>query len=129
MLAVCGIVNRNGRVLVCKRPSGSFFSGRWEFPTEVLENDEVLEDALERGVFERLSVRIKEFLPLGAVNLDAIDDCRLFGFQIKLEKNFVQLYGYGASKWVKVNELRKYLAVPESVMFVNFKKKTIKNVR
>ena len=53
MLAVCGIVRQNGRVLVCKRAPGMQFSGFWELPTEGLEGDDCTEDALERGFFER----------------------------------------------------------------------------
>ena len=56
MLAVCGIVRRKGRVLMCKRGAGTLFPGFWELPTEILEDGETAEDALERAFFERLTV-------------------------------------------------------------------------
>ena len=68
MLAVCGIVKKNGRVLMCKRSAGGQFPGYWELPTECLDGDETLEDALERVFFERLTVNLRQKRPWGAVD-------------------------------------------------------------
>ena len=56
MLAVCGIVRRKGRILMCKRPACGMFPGFWELPTESLEENETFEDALERVFFEKTKV-------------------------------------------------------------------------
>ena len=113
MLAVCGIVRKNGRILMCKRSAGGQFPGYWELPTECLEGDETLEDALERVFFERLTVNLRQELPLGAVDCglfksDANDeDVRLLGYEVELTKNFIHIYGYDDFRWVKLSNLKR----------------------
>ena len=68
MLAVCGLVWRKGRFLMCKRGGGMLFPGYWELPTEILEDGETAEDALERAFFERLTINLRSAKPLGAVD-------------------------------------------------------------
>ena len=113
MLAVCGIVKKNGRVLMCKRPAGGPFPGYWELPTECLDGDESLEDALERVFFERLTVNLRQKRPWGAVDCGLFkgdvndDNVRLLGYEVELEKNFFHIYGYDDFRWVKVSNLKK----------------------
>ena len=113
MLAVCGIVKKNGRVLMCKRSAGGLFPSFWELPTECLEGDDTLEDALERVFFERLTVNLRQVLPLGAVNCGLFkgyvngEDVRLLGYEVELEKNFFHIYGYDDFRWVKLSNLKK----------------------
>lgn len=107
MLAVCGIVRQNGRVLVCKRASGMQFSGCWELPTEGLEGDDCTEDALERGFFERLTAKICTLVPVGAVDFLCGEGYRLLAYDVELEKNFFHIYGYNDFRWVKPCHLRR----------------------
>jgi 8-oxo-dGTP diphosphatase len=113
MLAVCGIVRKNGRILMCKRSAGGQFPGYWELPTECLEGEETLEDALERVFFERLTVNLRQKRPWGAVDCglfksDANDeDVRLLGYEVELAKNFIYIYGYDDFRWVKLSTLKR----------------------
>ena len=107
MLAVCGIVRQNGRVLVCKRAPGMQFSGFWELPTEGLEGDDCTEDALERGFFERLTAKICTLVPVGAVDFLCGEGYRLLAYGVELEKNFFHIYGYDDFRWVKPRHLRR----------------------
>lgn len=107
MLAVCGIVRQNGRVLVCKRASGMQFSGCWELPTEILEGDDCAEDALERGIFERLTVKTRVLQPVGAVDFMCGEGYRLLAYGVELEKNFFHIYGYDDFRLVKPCYLRR----------------------
>ena len=104
MLAVCGVVRRLGRILVCKRPAGGVFPGFWELPTEPLELEDSFEDALERGFFDRLSVRLKGACPLGGVDFE---DVRLLGYDVELQKNFIHIYGYDDFRWIKPRNLKR----------------------
>lgn len=98
---------------MCKRPAGGPFPGYWELPTESLEGDETLEDALERVFFERLTVNLWQVQPLGAVDCGLFkgdvndDNVRLLGYEVELEKNFFHIYGYDDFRWVKVSNLKK----------------------
>ncbi len=127
MLAVCGIVCRKGKILVCKRPLGGAYSGLWEFPTEVLEENETFEEALERGFFERLTVRPKNMHVVGAVDFMAENSVcglvsgetvRLLGYDVELEKNYIQLNGYDGFRWVKPWNLKKMSFFEPHVMLL-----------
>ena len=107
MLAVCGVVRRKGRILMCKRASGMQFSGCWELPTEILEGDDCAEDALERGLFERLTVKTRALKPVGAVDFSSGDGYRLLAYGVELEKYFFHIYGYDDFRWVKPCRLRR----------------------
>ena len=113
MLAVCGIVKKNDRILMCKRSAGVLFPGFWELPTESLEGDETLEDALERVFFERLTVNLRHVQPLGAVDCGSIkgdvngERVRLLGYEVDLKKSFIHIYGYDDFRWVKMSNLKR----------------------
>ena len=104
MLAVCGIVRQKGRILMCKRPACGMLPGFWELPTECLEENETLEDALERVFFERLTVNPKQMRAVGAVS---VKDIRLLAYEVELRKNFFHIYGYEDFRWVKPRRLSK----------------------
>ena len=106
MLAVCGIVRRKGRVLMCRRSSSV------PFP---LEDDEPAENALERVFFERLTVVPKTLTPLGAVDFTLGEGGRMLAYGVELYKDFVHIYGYDDFRWVKVRDLKRFRALEPHV--------------
>jgi len=107
MLAVCGVIQRKGRILVCKRSGEMLFPGLWELPTEVLEEGEMAEDALERGLFERLTVLPRALTPLGSVNFTFGEGGRILAYGVELCKNFLHIYGYDDFRWIKLRDLKR----------------------
>ena len=107
MMAVCGVVRRKGRVLMCKRGAGMLFPGFWELPTEILEDGEMAEDALERAFFERLTDFPQKMKPLGAVDFDCGEGCRILAYDVELSRNFIHIYGYDDFRWVKPKDLKR----------------------
>ena len=107
MLAVCGIVRKKDRILMCKRPAGVQFGGYWELPTEILEGEECAEDTLERALFERLTSKTKTLRPVGAVDFAQGDGCRILAYGVQLESNFIHIYGYDDFRWVKPSHLKR----------------------
>ena len=118
MLVACGIAERDGKVLVCKRLAGHPYAGCWEFPSEVLEGDETLESCLERAFFERLSVRLGSVEPMGAQDSVCRESCRIFTFRTKFDEKKTALTGYDYAKWVRFKELRNVRLVPDNVILV-----------
>lgn len=55
---VGAVIVRNGLVLCARRGAGGLLPGLWEFPGGKIEKDESEESALEREIWEELSVRI-----------------------------------------------------------------------
>jgi mutator protein MutT/HAD superfamily hydrolase (TIGR01509 family) len=55
---VAGVLEDNGRLLVCKRPEGGAESGKWEFPGGKLEAGETAAQGLVRELSEELHLRV-----------------------------------------------------------------------
>ena len=53
---VAAIIERDGRVLICRRPRGKVFAGKWEFPGGKMRPSETPQRALERELREELGV-------------------------------------------------------------------------
>lgn len=54
-----GILERDGRILICRRASGDSHPGKWEFPGGKIEAGEAPEEALARELEEELGVRAR----------------------------------------------------------------------
>jgi len=61
MVAVSGIVNYNGKILIGKKRSDSekFLAGCWHIPGETIEKNESDETALKRGFMQEANLEIK----------------------------------------------------------------------
>jgi len=58
-----GLIWRQGRVLIAKRPEGRHLAGYWEFPGGKQKSGETLEACLEREIKEELGLRIRAIRP------------------------------------------------------------------
>ena len=56
---VAGIIEQYGRVLICQRPAGRVFAGKWEFPGGKMRQSETPRQALERELREELGTSPK----------------------------------------------------------------------
>ena len=59
LVAACVLLDRDGRVLLAKRPKGRPLAGLWEFPGGKVERGERPEDALIRELCEELGIAIE----------------------------------------------------------------------
>jgi len=103
------VLNRNGKVLIAKRPHNGLLGGLWEFPGGKVEAGETREQALEREIMEELGSRIHVNELLG-VYRHAYTHYRvtLYAFRstiIDAEPQPIQASGI---RWVKVSELDQY---------------------
>jgi 8-oxo-dGTP diphosphatase len=53
-----GLIFRNGRLLLARRPEGKHLAGFWEFPGGKQEGNESLESCLEREIQEELGMEV-----------------------------------------------------------------------
>ncbi len=56
LVAACALIDRDGRVLMARRPEGKAHAGLWEFPGGKLAEGETPEAALVRELREELAI-------------------------------------------------------------------------
>lgn len=60
LVVACALIDRDGRVLLARRPPGKPMAGLWEFPGGKVQDGETPEAALIRELREELAVDTKE---------------------------------------------------------------------
>lgn len=63
-VAVAVIQNKHGQILIAKRPEDSHQGGLWEFPGGKVEQNESVQQALSRELFEETGIKILDSEPL-----------------------------------------------------------------
>jgi A/G-specific adenine glycosylase len=59
------VIQRNGHILIARRPEGGLLGGMWEFPGGKRKPEESLEECLRREICEELGVDIQVGTPFG----------------------------------------------------------------
>jgi len=72
-VAVAVITDKDGRILIAKRPDGVHQGGLWEFPGGKVECGESLEAALNRELIEELGIELEACEPLLEIHHDYPD--------------------------------------------------------
>ena len=64
-IVTAAVIERDGKVLIAKRPSKGLLGGMWEFPGGKIEKDEALEACLRREIQEELAAEVEVGEPFG----------------------------------------------------------------
>lgn len=116
-----GLIWKNGRVLIAKRPEGSHLEGYWEFPGGKQEKGESLKGCLEREIEEELGLKVKAeeaLLTLDheyqakAISLHVFNCTPLAGEPTALECEQV--------RWVDPIDLKGFSFPPPDVRVIEF---------
>src|SRR5687768_7608660 len=67
---VAAVVERDGRVLIARRPTAKHHGGRWEFPGGKIEEGESLLGAARRELREELDVEVLDVRPAKYIRED-----------------------------------------------------------
>ncbi|MBR4915993.1 MAG: hypothetical protein IKZ45_02795 [Fibrobacter sp.] len=118
MMVVCGVAEREGKVLVCRRGAGVPYAGAWEFPSAELLEGETLENSVETAFFDRISVVPAETRGVFAFNSSTVPDCRIFTFKVNFLDTIGMLNGYDEARWVRKNLLKRLKMHPDGVTIV-----------
>ena len=118
MMAVCGILERSGKVLLCKRLPWVRAPGLWELPTFEYEGVGTVEESLEQGLFERLSLKAEDLEFLFTQNMRNIIGCRTWSYKVYRWTGRPFLSGYGAYRFVSPKNLHRFAMAPDSVTLV-----------
>jgi 8-oxo-dGTP diphosphatase len=98
---VCALIERDGRVLVARRPEGKALAGKWEFPGGKVESGEAPETALLREIREELGCEVRAVAALPA-RPHAYPEAtiRLLPFRCRLAAGTPEAREHSALAWV-----------------------------
>jgi 8-oxo-dGTP diphosphatase len=115
LVAACALVDRDGRVLIARRPAGKSMAGLWEFPGGKIEAGELPEQTVIREMKEELGVDITQacLAPLSFAS-HAYDDFHLLMplFVCRRWNGRVEPREGQDVKWVRPVRLRDYPMPP-----------------
>ena len=108
-----GVVERRGRLLICRRLDGDAFGGYWEFPGGKKEAAESWEGCLRRELREELGISISRIRPYGQLRSRYQRRPVLFRiFRCRLARGRPRPLQAEALRWVSARELAFYRFPP-----------------
>ena len=106
---VCGLLVRDGRLLIVQRKPGGRHGGYWEFPGGKIEAGESAEQSLVRELTEELGVTVRVGPLVGESDDGTI---KLRGYLIHEWRGEVVLVDHVASRWCVPAELLDFRTMP-----------------
>ena len=102
----CGLIERDGRVLVAQRPPGKALAGKWEFPGGKLEPGESPAACLARELRAELgvSVDVRAALP-ASVHHYGERAIRLLPFLCRVREGEPHPHEHSAIRWCTPEEI------------------------
>ncbi len=111
LVSAVALIDRDGRVLIAKRPEGKAMAGLWEFPGGKVEPGETPESALIRELHEELGIETWSscLAPLTFAS-HTYDDFHLLMplFVCRKWDGVARPREHAALKWVGVRDLADY---------------------
>lgn len=108
LVAAAALIDKDGRVLVAKRPEGKPMADLWEFPGGKIKDGETPEFALVREIEEELGIEVREccFTPIAFASHSYEQFHLLMPLYVcRMWKGIVTPREGQEVKWMKVNEL------------------------
>ena len=116
---VCGIIYKDGRVLITRRKEGKSLAGYWEFPGGKIDLGELENEALTRELEEELDMEVQIFKRLGEfIHHYENFSLSLIGFKCKLINWNGIMTDHDKAEWILPHELIKYKFAEADLPFV-----------
>jgi A/G-specific adenine glycosylase len=108
-VVTAGVLERNGKVLIARRPEGELLGGLWEFPGGKCKEGETLEDCLLREWLEEIGLEISMGESLGEFS-HAYTHFRVtvHAFKCKAFGGEPEALEHSELCWVNQDELKNY---------------------
>ena len=114
-----GLVWKDGKLLITKRPKGSHLAGYWEFPGGKQEPGETLEVCLEREIREELGMDVKALPELVQISHDYdTKSITLHLFNCTWLTGTPTPLGCDDLRWVRPEELAAYRLPPPDLQIL-----------
>lgn len=113
---VCGIIFKDGFVLICRRKPEKSLGGYWEFPGGKVEEEETHEDSLKRELIEELNlnVNIKKHFFNTVQHYEKIT-IELISFICETENIVSESTDHDQLEWVEVHDLLNWKLAPADI--------------
>lgn len=119
-----GLIWRDGKLLITRRPKGSHLAGYWEFPGGKQETGETREECLRREIREELGVDVQVDRWLLRVDHDyETKSISLHLFQCSHLKGEPRPIGCDDMKWIDPHDLDRYTLPPPDAQVLPFIKR------
>jgi len=123
-----GLVWKDGRLLITRRPEGSHLAGYWEFPGGKQEPGESLEACLEREIQEELDMKVKAVKHLLQIDHDyETKSITLHLFQCDWLSGDPTPIGCDEIRWVRPEELANFKLPPPDLQLLPLIQRLAKN--
>lgn len=118
-----GLIRKDGRILISKRPQGRHLAGYWEFPGGKQEKEETLEKCLEREIREELGVRVRAGDLLFSIEHEYENKTiTLHLFRCMQLQGQPQAMECQETRWVSPRDLDSYTFPPPDLKIIDFLK-------
>ena len=108
-----GLVFRDGKLLITKRPEGSHLAGLWEFPGGKREANETIERCLHRELKEALGIEVALGQALESVtHKHSVMTVQITFFLARLAKGEPRAIECAGLEWVTRENLAKFQFPP-----------------
>jgi len=115
---VAAVIERDGKILLTRRPPGAHLAGYWEFPGGKLHPGETREQALRREIAEELGARADVGGLIETIDWTYPDKrVRLYFFRCALTSEPEPLEGQSMA-WVTRADLRRYELPPADAALI-----------
>lgn len=112
----CGIIELNGKILICQRAAAMSLPNKWEFPGGKLEDNESEIECLEREIREELRIHVKAYRKLTHVVHDYGQFViELIPYICKTNQENIVLAEHQAYKWIAPTDIVKYDLAPADI--------------
>lgn len=123
MFVGMGIVECEGKVLLCKRNEAMPHGGLWEFPMTSVEDEESVEEAVEQWVFEATGLKMLNAQVLPSFECKMFPNCAFFPVKAAVKTSKIHVFGYDDCKLLNYNKLKRFKMLFPSVIYIKQNKK------
>lgn len=117
---VCGIIWKDGKILIARRKAEKSMGGYWEFPGGKLEKNEHPEKALIRELEEEIGMKVNILQYIGSkVHHYPTFSIELMAYHCDFIDAAFQLADHDETAFVNPKELKKYKITPADLFIVD----------